>query len=125
MYERNAKIVFVGVTMMYNTMKHFVERRYVEWVLSQIPDEEKCRQMTAMVKRFDFAEGVWPYYNSERMQTRLEEAGLLRSTKCGNATLLCVEAKPSSDFALTLLQTEPDNWVRNQTRDWLRMCLGI
>lgn len=125
MYAQNAKIVFVGVTMMYNTMKHLVESRYVEWVLAQIPDEEKRRQMAARVKRFGSEEGVWPYYNSERMQARLEEAGLLRATRCGNATLLCVEAKTSSDFALELLKTEPDNWVRNQTRDWLRMCLGI
>ena len=125
MYARNAKIVFIGVTMMYNTMEHMVESRYVEWALSQIPDEERRREMAVQVKRFGSADGVWPYYNSERMQTRLEEAGLRRSTKCGNATLLCVETKPSSDFALELLKTEPDNWVKNQTRNWLRACTGI
>lgn len=125
LYARNAKIVFVGVTMMYNTMKHLVESRYVEWVLSQIGDAEKRSQMAARVKRFDYGEGVWPYYNSERMQTHLEEAGLLRVTQCGNATLLCVDAKTSSDFALELLKTQPDNWVRNEARIWVRDCIGI
>jgi aminoglycoside 3-N-acetyltransferase len=123
--EKNGKVLFLGVSMLYFTLKHLVESRYVEWVLDQIEDPERKERALAGIKTFDRESGAWPYYNSVRMQDKLEEAGLLRRTVCGKATLLCVEAKKACDFSLMQLQTCPDEWVREPARTWLRDALGI
>lgn len=125
MYERNAKVVFLGVSMMYFTLKHLVESRYVEWVLSRIEDPAAKEKAVSCLKTFENAAGVWPYYNSVRMQEKLEKAGLLRRSTCGKATLLCVEAKAACDFSLEQLKDHPDDWVREPARTWVREALGI
>ena len=124
MYDLDAKIVFIGVDMTRNTMKHLVESRFSEWALSQIKDEEKLARMKAQVKRYDYGAGVWPYYQGFLMQNRLDEAGLLRSTTCGNATILCVNAKESCDYTMMKLQTEPERYLKPDAVEWVRECLS-
>ena len=123
LYERNGKIVFLGVTMMYNTMKHWIEGCFVEGLLERVKDEVKRLELKSRLRTFESRDqGLWPFYNSERMQERLEEMGLVRTAQCGNARILCVDARDSSDAALKLLQTEPENWTKGAMLEWIRAC---
>lgn len=125
MYDKNAKVLFLGVSLVYMTLKHLVEQRYVEWVLDQIEDPEKKQQALSGVKTFEKKDGAWPYYSGAKMHRALESAGLVRSTICGEATVLLVEAKPACDYALEQMKVDPDNWLKEPAREWLRGALGI
>lgn len=123
MYRLNAKTVFVGVTMKYNTMKHLIEATVIETLLSRIPDEQKRARQKSKLQTFENKwNGVWLYYNSELMQAHLELLGLVRKTVCGNATLLCVDTKTASDAAIKALLDEPERWYNGTRLEWINDC---
>ena len=126
LYQRDAKIVFVGVTMRYHTMKHLLEGMYVEGLLGQISDPEKRERMKDRLLTFDklWDGGIWPYYDGEMMQRELEADGLVRSAMCGPAKFLCVDAKASGDAALERLRGEPERWYSGKVLEWIRECGG-
>lgn len=123
MYERSAKVVFLGVTMRYNTFKHMIEGRYTEELLAGISDPEKRAQQNARLWTFENRwQGVWLFYNSEDMQQYLTQMGLVSETRCGNATLYCVDTKAASDAALAALRAEPERWYSGDRLEWIRAC---
>lgn len=123
LYQRNAKIVFVGVTMKYNTMKHLVEATVTERLLAAIKEDQKRAEQQAKLQTFENRwDGVWLYYNGEKMQAYLESLGLVRKTVCGNATLLCVDAKVSSDAAMEALLAHPEQWYKDERLQWINDC---
>lgn len=120
MYEMNAKIVFLGVTMGCNTMKHKIESDLVEKLLSGVKDEKKRDGLRAKLRVMEIpGKGIWPFYNSEKMQPLLDSLGLIRHAKCGDAELLCVNAKDSSDAALDILYNDPQNFYRGEMLEWI------
>lgn len=123
MYKQNAKIVFVGVTMKYNTMKHLVEATVIEKLLADISDDDIRRAQREKLETFENRwDGVWLYYNAEDMQAYLEKLGLVRKTVCGDATLVCVDAKTSNDAAICELLKNPENWYKNDRLQWIKDC---
>ena len=123
MDEKNAKIVFIGVTMLYNTMKHVVEGRLVEHFLSKVESEEKKASLVARLKKFGSDEGIWPFYNSVKMQDRLDALGLVRHTFCNGAELLCVDAKDTNKAAFDILLNEYESWYKEPVVAWIKDCL--
>ena len=123
MYKKNAKIVFVGVTMKYNTMKHLIEATVTEKLLADIDDLQKRAEMNARLQTFDNRwEGVWLYYKSDVMQEHLDSLGLVRRAKCGNAELICVDAKTTNDEAIRELLTNPEKWYTDNRLQWILDC---
>lgn len=123
MYERHAKVVFLGVTMRYNTFKHMVEGRYTEELLAAVSDPEKREALNGQLWTFDNRwQGVWLFYNSEKMQEYLTSLGLVSETTCGDATLYCVDTKAASDAALDALRTHPEQWYTDRALAWIRAC---
>ena len=123
MYELNAKVVFIGVDMNSHTMKHMIEAEYVEGLLAAVRDPGKAASLKNRLRRFGSDSPVWPFYNAAAMREALEAMGLVRRGRCGDATLLCVEAKPSSDAALQLLRADPGRWLKGkEILDWIREC---
>lgn len=120
MYERNAKVVFLGVSTTYLTLKHFVEIRFVEWALDQIQDPVKRNKAKACLENFENGTQIWPYYKCDLVEPYLKEAGLIRSAQCGPATILCVDAKEVCDFTLELLKTRGQELVFSKGRAWLQ-----
>ena len=119
----NAKIVFVGVTMKYNTMKHLNEATVVERLLSSIRDEALREKQNSKLETFDNRwDGVWLYYNAEKMQEYLETLGFVRKTQCGNAILTCVDAKPTNDAAIETLFCDPERWYDGERLQWIYDC---
>ncbi len=124
MYHMGAKTLFIGVTMRYNTMKHTVESRYAESLLDAVTDpakRETLRDEVATFGRFTGAE-IWPMYPGQLMHEELDRLGYIKKASCGKATIYCVDMKESSDKAFELLSSDPDRWVNEATREWIRRC---
>lgn len=125
LYNMNANIVFIGVTLKYNTLKHPVEARFAETLLSYVSDPVKKEQLKARLQSFENRwQGVWPYYHGEKMQAHLESLGLVSSTQCGNATLRMIKAKDASDAAFKEISENYTEWYQGEILDWILECIS-
>ena len=122
MYDLNARIVFIGVDMNRHTMKHMIEAEYVEGLLAAVKNSERAEALRGRLRQFGSESRLWPFYDAVAMQEELSAQGLLRKGRCGDATLLCVDAKPSSDAALRLLRDTPERWLNGEILDWIQEC---
>lgn len=125
MYRLDAKVVFIGIDLVYNTLKHLVEGMYVQRLLD-CADPSKLPQLTARLRTFDRLgtedEGVWPFYNGKKMQEHLESLGLVSRVDCGGAALRMISAASSCDAALEEISLHPDQWYKNSTLEWINDC---
>ena len=80
MYGMGTKTCFIGVSVLYNTMKHVVEGWYAEHVLSLVRDPAKRLALQNEVATFGHFTGkeIWPMYDGRRMEEEYEKAGLIR-----------------------------------------------
>lgn len=108
MYQRNAKVVLLGVTPMSITFRHYAEYVYMEELLSELEGHSEYDAMKAELWAFG-KPGVWPDVYNLWVAPRLEEMGLLTRTQCGNAQMMGVEAKPFVDFVLEKLRNQEDD----------------
>lgn len=123
MHQLHAKIVFIGVSMKYNTMKHLNEATVTETLLAKIPDDKKRLEQKSKLQTFENQwSGIWLYYNGEKMQAYLESLGLVRKTTCGDATLLCVDAAATNNAAIRTLLNEPEKWYDDARLQWIKDC---
>lgn len=123
MYRRSAKVVFLGVTMLYNTFKHMVEGLYTEELLACVKDDAVRRQLNDGLWTFENrGTGIWLFYDSVKMQEHLTGLGLVTETTCGNATLYCVDTKKASDAALDALRSCPEQWYNGDKLAWIQAC---
>jgi len=118
MYFRQAKIVFIGVSMNYNTFKHFAEYNLVEHYCNAIVDPaRKCAAMSRLARHN--AAGVWPFHNAARTQELLEERGLISYARCGNALLTSIKANDYVDHVLQDFKANPTGWFDDAFCAWL------
>jgi len=128
LYRMNAKIVFFGVQMRSNTMKHVVEAKVVESLLSEVKDENKRYELQKRVLEFgdDYpTNGIWLFYDAMKMQEHLASKGLIKTAQCGDATLVCATAGTCSDEAYEELMRNPEKWFSgNDTSkiEWINDC---
>lgn len=124
MYNMGAKIIFLGVNTVYNTMKHVVEARYTEAVLDRVKDAAQREVLRAQVATFGNFTGyeVWPMYNGQKMHDVLDAKGLIRHKMCGNAELMQVDMKQFCDAAYEELAADPESWCNEATKQWLKAC---
>ena len=123
MENLNAKVVFIGVSMRYNTMKHLIETEVMHYFLSLIKDENKRALQKDKLRKFGQTEGPWPFYHGENMQARLEELGLLKHVKCGDAELIMYEATETNAATREILINDYKNWANEVTVQWIEECL--
>jgi aminoglycoside N3'-acetyltransferase len=113
-YDKGAKVVFLGVTMRKNTMKHFMEYRVVNETLEKIKDEETHKRLKDKIWHFkDFrnrGDKIWPFHNAEQLQRELDKAGMVRKAICGKAELICVNIKEMVDTGMKWFEEEPETW---------------
>lgn len=124
LYRMNAKVVFFGVSMNSNTLKHSVESRVVETLLGNVKSEKKRFELYDRLRRVG-KDGVWLYYNAVDMQEHLASKGLITTAKCGDAVLVCAPAEVCSDAAYEELLRNPEKWFvgKERTRlDWFLEC---
>ncbi len=104
MYRMNAKVIMLGVTARSLTFRHYAEYIFINECLDSIKDSndfDKAKQRLWHHKK----PGVWPHVDNLVIQQRMENQGLWKSTVCGNATIMCVEAKPFVDMVLSALRS--------------------
>ena len=103
MYELNGKIITLGCGALYLTYRHYAEYLYMEKELKSIekhPDYQKMKdQLWSFGKK-----GVWPHTNNMVAADIMRDMGLLYSTTCGNAELLCVPVKEFVDMLVERLE---------------------
>ena len=125
MYMENAKIVFIGVTTVYNTFKHFAEYSLVEYYLSMITAaEDRCRAMKeiASYRQIERGEprGAWPFHDALKTEELLRERGLISCTVCGDSLLTMIEAGPYVDTVFAAFRAEPEKWFDDGFVSWLK-----
>ncbi len=122
LYRMNGKIVFIGVSMRKNTMKHTVEVRLVEHYSDMVKDPVKAQELKDQLYQFG-KPGIWPGFDAEEMVPVLREKGQLQETTCGNAKLLCVNAKECCDTYFEEFITRPEKWFKEDFLAWRQACL--
>ncbi len=124
MYDKHAKVVFIGVSMRYNTFKHFAEYCFVEKILRKIEGLPGGEELKDRVRHFSpdgiSKEGIWPFLAGVRLHDAYIEAGLVKSAMCGEAELLSMPVHECVDFIISLLDKEPEKWVSEEVQAWLQ-----
>jgi aminoglycoside 3-N-acetyltransferase len=116
LYEWDALYCFIGVTMRVCTMKHYIESRYAARVIRQAPEDRRqaLRDGLTLMDR----KGVWPYYDSEKMEALLAERGLMAYGHIGSATVRAVRTRRLVDVTLELLTANPTTWFPPDVLEW-------
>lgn len=128
MYDKHAKVVFIGVNMRCNTFRHLAEYCFVEKNLKKIEGIPEGKELKNRIWHFDSdgvrKEGIWPFTDGVKLHDAYIEAGLVQSAMCGEAQLLCMPVHECVDFIGSLLDREPDKWMgewgKEEMQEWLR-----
>ena len=126
-YGVRAYVLFWGVNMRYNTLKHLAEARFVEYTLGQIRDNKKREAVKAKVSRYPYNSTepgfFWPFYSSENFMTTLEEEGLLRRAKLGKSELiLCDIFEATARVEKAMIET-PEKIFGAHVIEWIKIAL--
>ena len=124
MQAMGAKTVFIGVTSRCNTMKHTVEARYTETLLSAVKDHALRQSLQDEVAVFGAWDGtqIWPQYHGGRMHEKLDAMGLVCHAPCGETEILMMDMKESCEAAYRILSENPEDWCNEATLDWIARC---
>lgn len=127
LYDMNAKIVFLGVTAEANTMKHLAECQFMQEALDTLRGTEHYEIMEKKTSHYGQKpnEGVWPYLYGMLLQAAYEIACMLVHGKCGDAQLLCIEAKPCVDYTKQLMREHGSLLMNEKTYSWYQEVLEL
>ena len=121
MYQENTKIVLLGVSPVYITFRHYTESLYIEDCLKSIEGSPKYDYMKDRLADFK-KPGLWPNVCNEWVAAQLEEKGLVKKVKCGEAVLTMIESRIFVEFVLSCLKNRDNRilWDINNlwTADW-------
>lgn len=118
MYLQQARIVFIGVSMNYNTFKHFAEYSLVEHYCNAIGEPaRKCEAMSKLARHG--VPGVWPFHNAAKTQELLEANGLISYARCGNSLFTGIKANDYVDHVLQAFKANPAEWFDEAFLSWL------
>ncbi len=116
LYEWDALYAFIGVTMRVCTMKHYIESRYVARVIRRAPEARRqgLRDGLTLMDR----KGVWPFYDSEKMEALLAARGLMAYGRIGSATVRAIRTRPLVETTLEILTADPKAWFQPEFLAW-------
>ena len=106
MYQMNTKVIFIGVTLIKCTFRHYAEYCHMEECLKKIKDRPDYEALKDRVWCYDDFEnpGVWPHINSLYVHEVLKEAGKLWIEQCGDAEITMVSSKDFVETSWELLK---------------------
>lgn len=117
MYHMNAKIVMLGVDPLYITFRHYAEYCYIEECLNALSGKKEYDEMKDRLTDF-CKKGVWPHlHNLVLAEIYNEKYGEKKST-CGDAELLCFNAKEFVDLAIEHLKNYDEKVLRREDLYW-------
>lgn len=126
MYQRNAKVVFWGVSAHFCTFRHLAEYIFIDQCLADLKGKPEHKELLDDLWLYGGKEKVWPHVRSLSVYEELRKMGCVTETTCGDATILCIEAKPFVDLCVKLLEDANTDFIVNmtvyeyqKTLDWL------
>lgn len=130
-YDLNGKVVLLGVSMVYNTFKHFAEYKMADDILFSIKDRAVREDAESLLSRFSDVEksavtgedppgGIWFWHDGLKSQALMEKHKLLRKAICGRCTILTFSVR---DYVL--MQTGeflscPQEWFNTGAAEWVK-----
>lgn len=124
-YDWNARIVLIGVNLEKNTIKHLLEYILINEGLDAVTDPARLESQKARLRKvetYDCDDYLWPWLDSAKMQSALEEAGLLAHARCGNAEYLAFPARDAVDLWYAQVKADPAGWYSPAMLDWFADC---
>ena len=133
-YELCGKVIFLGVQMRFNTIKHLVECIIVDDILSSIPDGEIKKQAISEVANCfpgpdDIKRpvdengkpgGFWFWYDGVKMEEMFDSMGLIKSVRCGDSKIMCVDIPTFVKEWYHQLRYNYEAWMKDRYCAWLR-----
>ena len=123
LYDLNAKVLFLGVTMRSNTCKHLIEYQFINEMLDRVEDDARRAALIARLRSHgsynDPDPGVWPFSSGEKSQAMLEAEGFLRHAPCGDADFMVCRIAETNDFARAAYLSKPEEWYTEAMVQWL------
>lgn len=126
MYQSDAKIVLLGVGMIYTTFRHYAEYVYIEKCLKRLENTDEYENMKKKLCGYN-KPGAWPHVCNEWVGEKMEEKGLVKKSRCKNAALTSFSSREFVDLVLQYLTTrEPgvlweadDTWIP-KWNEWIK-----
>ncbi len=129
MYERDAKVLFLGCSVKACTFRHLAEYIVMEEYLERIKGSPDCEALKAEVWHYTKYKdhGVWPHIKSPYLEEVLKGEGKWRETTCGDATLALVSSRDFVTLSIRLMKAHcaealseyPPLWTVAETLDWM------
>jgi len=116
LYAWNALYCFIGVTFRVLTMKHYLEATIVEDTLADLLPDHRARLTDELSSTG--SPGIWPFFNSETLEERLAEKGLVAYGKIGSATIRGIRTQELVNNALPMLRDAPEEWFSDEFMAW-------
>ncbi len=113
-YQLDVLYCFLGVNFRVNTMRHYIQSRLVEDLITASPDPDAAAEDVRGWRK----PGVWPDYEGPLMQESLTRRGLIKSVHIGAATCYSLSARAMVDNALEILRAEPTAWFQPEFLEW-------
>lgn len=132
MYDLNAVVVMIGISMVYNTFKHYVEYCMVDDILFALTADERIQAQSELSK-FNpnppdpntkptpngKPAGVWFWHDGQKAQDIMASQGKVNFGRCGDATLTCFRVRDFFDFMYHELRFHPRNWLDEPYYKWI------
>ena len=126
MYNMDTKVLFLGVSILKCTFRHYVEYCFVNDYLSKMEKSERYEEMKDKLWAY-CKKGVWPHIFSEYVREVLDRSDKVKYGKCGNADLILVSSKDFCDTARELLdkreigvfRVDESLWKVSEMIEWL------
>lgn len=128
MYQKNAKVLLLGVQPSSITFRHYAEYVFIEECLKNLEGHAEYDDMKGRLLKFGpFLDPMepWPHVFNMWVVEQLEAMGLIKTSTCGNATFTVFESKPFIDYVLFCLRNDvrgalwdlPGPW---HVADWIK-----
>lgn len=111
--EWNALYTFIGVSMNVCTLKHWIEGEIVLSYLNRLPEGERQSARDELLS-MEHRDCPWPWINMIKLQSEIEEAGILKKTKLGSATLRGVRTRPLVSYAMRRVLSAPAEFIPSE-----------
>lgn len=118
MYELGAKVVFIGVNMLYNTFKHYVEQKNCNDILDALSGETREKALSE-IQRWQSGGPVWFGHSALKVQEFLTEKGYIHYGKCGDATLTMYKVAEYVPIMQKELYENPYFWLNDLGAVWV------
>ena len=126
MYEKNTKMLFLGVSPLYCTMRHYAEYRFVDEAMKEIFQLPQSAERDVGVWTYERRPVVWPHIRNEALCADMQAEGLVRQTRCGDATLTCFESRPFVEHCWAAMREVDERYLWDitstyrETVEWLQ-----